>query len=249
MEDKIDLMQPIKTNKFTIRLITVILFVVLAVAGLVFSVYLFVISKSIYMDIIASVFLLLSAVSGFFNIFAAYWYYKAYFYSDYLNKVKRCLRPMTEFPTVALAVPVYNEDPAIVRRAMSKFMELNYPKDKIRYYILDDSTRQDSIAGLRGFSKRHGIIYLHRNNRRGYKGGALNDMLKTSKEEFIAVFDSDEYLTNKNFLVDLLPYFQDDRLSYIQTEKRSARGTFFSDSVDLFNAFFFRFIQTARYPN
>ncbi len=239
-------MQETIANRHTLRIVTVVLFVLLAVAGLLFSAYLFVISKSIYMYVLASAFLLLSGVSGFFNIFAAYWYYKAYFYPNYLNSIKRGLKPLEEFPTVAVAVPVYNENPRTVKRTLSKLMTLGYPKDRIRYYLLDDSNVQETIDELRSYSMEHGIVYLHRNNRRGYKGGALNDMLKVSKEKFIAVFDGDEYLTNKNFLIDLLPYFQDKKLSYVQTEKRSAKGTFFSDSVDLFNAFFFRFIQTAR---
>ena len=53
----------------------------------------------------------------------------------------------------------------------------------------------------------------------GFKAGNLNNMLKHSKEEFIAVFDYDEYLTNKNFLTDLIPFFQDKKVGYVQTEK------------------------------
>ena len=239
-------MQKTKANKLTIRLITVVLFILLAFAGIAFSLYLFIIAKSVYMYILAAAFFLLSAVSGFFNIFAAYWYYKAYFYSGYLDKINKGLKPIGRFPTVAVAVPVYNEEPEMVKRSLTKFIGLKYPKDKVRYYILDDSTNQRTVEELRGFSRDHGIVYLHRDNRNGYKGGALNEMLKRSKEEFVAVFDADEYLTNGNFLIDMLPYFQDENLSYVQTEKRSEKGTFFSDSVDLFNAFFFRFIQTAR---
>ena len=138
-------MQETIANRHTLRIVTVVLFVLLAVAGLLFSAYLFVISKSIYMYVLASAFLLLSGVSGFFNIFAAYWYYKAYFYPNYLNSIKRGLKPLEEFPTVAVAVPVYNENPRTVKRTLSKLMTLGYPKDRIRYYLLDDSNVQETI--------------------------------------------------------------------------------------------------------
>ena len=74
-------------------------------------------------------------------------------------------------------------------------------------------------------------------------------MLGHSREEYIALFDYDEYLTNTRFLEDLLPYFDDKKLSYIQTEKRYFKGSFFSDTVDLFDAFFFRFVQPSRALN
>lgn len=236
-------------NRFSIRLVTVALFVLLAVAGLIFSAYLLIIAKSLYMYLIAILFLTLSMISGFFNIFAAYWYYKAYFYSNHLNGINAKLKPLTRFPTVAVAVPVYNENPVIVDRTFRKLMGLKYPKDKVKYYMLDDSSDKEIASKLSRVCKKMGITYMHRDTRRGYKAGALNDMLKVSKEEYIAIFDADEYLTNENFLMDLLPYFQDEAISYVQTEKRSAKGTFFSDSVDLFNAFFFKFIQTARALN
>ena len=40
-----------------------------------------------------------------------------------------------------------------------------------------------------------------------------------------------------------------EQLSYVQTEKRYAKGNLFSDAVDLFDAFFFKFIQPNRALN
>ena len=96
------------------------------------------------------------------------------------------------------------------------------------------------------FSRRKHITYIHRDDRKDYKAGALNNMLKHSKEKFIVLFDYDEYVVNLNFLTDLLPDFSDPKLSYIQTEKQYSKGNFFSDTVNLFDAFFFKFIQPSR---
>lgn len=235
-----------RPSRATVRLVTVMLFTLLAAAGIIFSVYLFVVSTNLYMYMIAFAFLMLSVISGFFNVFAAYWYYKAYFYPDYIKSIKRSLKPMEKLPSVAIMVPAYNEDPNTVERALTKLLGLKYPKDKLRYYLLDDSNKQGIADKLEAFCKKQNIVYIHRAYRRGFKAGALNEALKVSREELIAVFDADEYITNTNFLVDLVPYFQDEKISYIQTEKKSAKGGFFADSVDMFNAFFFKFIQTAR---
>ncbi len=228
------------------RFVTILMFALLALSGLGFSIYMIYIANSLYMYILAISFTILALIAGFFNVTASIWYYRSFFYTGYLKKITKKLKPVKAYPTVAVAIPVFNEDPKQVESNLSRLMTLRYPKDKIRYYLLDDSTKQEIAGELKAFAGKHGIVYLHRASREGFKAGALNNFLKHSNEKLIAIFDYDEYLINTNFLMDLLPYFEDKKLSYIQTTKKYASGSFFSDSVELFNAFFFRFIQPAR---
>lgn len=235
--------------QLTGRLLIVALFVILSISGIAFSIYLFMISRTPYMYALSSAFAALSLFAGFFNIYASIWYYRSYLYAKYLDGINAWLRPLKKFPTVAVAIPVYNEEPEMVERNIKSLMKLNYPKAKLRFYLLDDSTDSGISKALLKISNKFKITYLHRHDRKGFKAGALNNLMKVCKEEFIAIFDSDEYLTNRNFLIDTLPYFQNKNISYIQTEKRYSEGSFFSDAVDIFDAFFFRFIQPARALN
>ncbi|MGI0141666.1 MAG: glycosyltransferase [Candidatus Micrarchaeales archaeon] len=236
-------------RRFFGRTLAVLLFVTLSVAGMIFSVYLFYVAQSPYMYLLAASFTALSLIAGFFNIYSSIWYFRSFFYESYLKKIKSALKKFSGHPSVAVAVPVYNEDPAMVEKNVTQLMKLNYPKNKIRFYLLDDSTDMEIAASLSKMSKKLGLIYLHRDDRQGFKAGALNNMLKHSKEEFLAVFDADEYLIDRNFIVDTLPYMSDEKVSYIQTEKQYAKYSFFSDSVNIFDAFFFKFIQPARALN
>ncbi|MDE1869041.1 MAG: glycosyltransferase [Candidatus Micrarchaeota archaeon] len=235
--------------QLTGRLLTVTLFTILSIAGIAFSIYLFLISRTLYMYALSSAFTALSLFAGFFNIYASIWYYRSYLYDKYLKGINAWLKPLSRFPTIAVAIPVYNEEPEMVERNLKSLMKLNYPKAKLHFYMLDDSTDTTIAGSLSAVAKKFKIAYIHRNDRKGYKAGALNNLMKVCKEEYLAIFDSDEYLTNRNFLIDTLPYFQNAKISYIQTEKRYARGTFFSDAVDIFDAFFFKFIQPARALN
>lgn len=234
---------------YRMRFLGIIMFSILTAMGLIFSAYLLYNASSLYTYTIAAAFLCLSLVSGVFNIASSYWYYRSYFYDKYIENITKSLKPLHRFPTVAIAMPTYNESPSIVTRNMDTLKGMNYPKERIRYYLLDDSIDEAVAVQLREYSEKNGITYMHRSGRKGYKAGALNEMLKHSKEEFVAIFDYDETLTNKDFLMETLPYFNDRRVSYIQTEKRYAKGTLFSDTVDLFDAFFFKFIQPARALN
>ncbi len=213
------MLRPIK--KSTLRLLVVTLFVILTISGLVFSLYLIYYgAHDAYTYILAGLFIILTMVSGFFNIFIAYSYYRSSFYNEYLEGIKRYLKPLTEYPTVAIVMPVYNEIPETVKRNLLRLTEMKYPKDKMKFYLLDDSTLPEIAGDLKKFAKSNGFVYLHREDRKGFKAGALNNMLKHSKEDYVALFDYDEYLTNPSFLMDVLPYFEDKKLSYIQTEKR-----------------------------
>ena len=232
-----------------LRLSTIVAFSILTLSGFGFSAYMVYIAHGLYDDMLAITFIVLAVVAGAFNITASIWFYKSYFYDGYLKSITRGLKPLERMPTVAIAVPVFNENPKLVERNMLRLMTLKYPKGKARYYMLDDSTESDVAEELRAFSRRNGIRYMHRTERTGFKAGALNNLLKNSDEEFIAIFDYDERLVNRNFLTDLLPYFENEEVSYVQTTKRYAKGTFFSDSVELFNGFFFKFIQPARALN
>jgi cellulose synthase (UDP-forming) len=227
------------------RLLIIVFFIALSAAGIVFSTFLLLTAQSAYVCLIAVCFGALSVVSGFLNVVSANFYYQSYFYDSYLANLRKRLKPMRTHPSVAVAMPVYNEDPAMVARNLKRLKSLEYA-GKVRYYLLDDSTDPGKRARLEAVARETGAEYVHRGERSGFKAGALNNLVGGLREEFIAVFDADEYLTDANFLKDLLPYFQDKGVAFVQTEKRYAKGTFFSDSSDLFDAIFFRFIQTSR---
>lgn len=232
-----------------IRLFTMLIFIMLSIASFGFDAYLFYVSNSAYTFAIAVVFLALSIVAGFFNIQSAIWYYKSYFYWKYLNGIEKNLMPLKRLPTVAVVVPSYNEDANMVKKNMIRLKTLEYPKNKIRFYLAEDSTNPEITEELRKFSEKNGIIFTHRAKREGFKAGALNNILKYSNEELVAIFDADEYLIDKKFLIDNVKYFSEKGLSYIQTEKRYKATTFFSQCVDIFDAFFFRFVEPARAMN
>lgn len=242
MDDEVDG----ATGSFVLRLFTVLLFAILTISGAAFAVYMIVTSTNISMIALAIVFLLMALISGFFNVTSAMLYYRSYFYYNHIKEISAGLKPLHNFPTVAVVVPVYNENIEMVEKNVLRLKSLDYPENKMRFYLADDSTNAHTIKELRDFSERNGIVFLHRENRSGFKAGAFNNMLKYSKEEFLAVFDADEYLTNTQFLKELMPYFADAQMAYVQTRKSSFNGTFFSDSVKLFDDFFFTFIQPAR---
>jgi cellulose synthase/poly-beta-1,6-N-acetylglucosamine synthase-like glycosyltransferase len=99
-----------------------------------------------------------------------------------------------ELPAVTVQVPVYNER-YLAQRMIAALAALDYPRDRLRAQILDDSTDDTTrIAQCAAEAARAAgldIELIHRPHRAGYKAGALADGLRSVTSEFIAVFDAD----------------------------------------------------------
>ncbi len=230
-----------------IRFLTLPLVIFLDILGIVVAAYLIKLSNNFSTLVIAFIFLLLTIVASFFNTLGAFSYYDSYNYEREFKKIKLSNKKLKRYPKVAIVMPSYNEDPKMVKKNLLRLKKVDYPKNRLKIYLLDDSSNKDIVDELSRFAKENNIVYIHRENREGFKAGALNNMLRYSKEEFIAIFDADEYLSNLKFLKELLPLFDDKSVAYVQTEKRYKNTKdIFSQSINLFNMFFFSFIEPSR---
>jgi len=114
-------------------------------------------------------------------------------------------------PTVAIQLPIYNEKYVIQRlvEACAKTAE-NYSKEKVSIQILDDSndeTIQEIDNICEKYSKLgYNIRAIRKENREGFKAGALQNALNQTSEEFVAIFDSD-FVPPTDFLDKTIPYF------------------------------------------
>ncbi|MFH0817322.1 MAG: glycosyltransferase [Candidatus Micrarchaeota archaeon] len=180
-------------------------------------------------------------LASFFNILGAWYFLRSY-------GVNPVAKAPTRLPTVAVVVAAYNEDPGMVCENITKLKGLDYPKEKLKFYLVDDSTDEKTHMALSSFAKQNNVSYVWRNERKGFKGGALNDFLKDCNEEFMALFDADEELSNPAFLKDSLGWFEtDEKIAYVQTVKSYKRGSIFANAVDATFLFFFDVIQPTRY--
>lgn len=122
------------------------------------------------------------------------------------------------FPFVTVQLPVYNEK-YLIEGAMKCLAGLDYPKHRFEIQVLDDSTDETSplidLAAARLASSGINVSVLRRQNRDGFKAGALQYGLLRSKGDFLAVFDTD-FRPPANFVTSLLPHFQDKRIGMAQ---------------------------------
>ena len=107
-----------------------------------------------------------------------------------------------------------------MERLLSNIAKLEYPKDKLEIQVLDDSTDEsfEKTAAQIAELQKTGldIVHLSREDRVGFKAGALKEGLKTAKGEYIAIFDAD-FLPQPDWLKKTIPYFKDEQIGVVQT--------------------------------
>jgi cellulose synthase/poly-beta-1,6-N-acetylglucosamine synthase-like glycosyltransferase len=139
----------------------------------------------------------------------------------YLRNRKKAPQPPPDFevlPRVTVQLPIYNER-YVVERLLACITEIDYPRELLEIQVLDDSTDETVQVASRLVAEyaRAGvpIVYLHRDNRRGFKAGALEEGLKRATGEYIAIFDAD-FAPHPDVLRRMLPYFTNPQVAVVQ---------------------------------
>jgi len=124
----------------------------------------------------------------------------------------------TEWPVVTIQLPIFNER-FVVERLLEAAASVDYPRDRLEIQVLDDSSDETSEIASRKVAeiRARGIdaVHLRRDDRSGFKAGALQHGLERARGELLAVFDAD-FVPPPTILRDLVPYFTDPRVGMAQ---------------------------------
>ena len=123
------------------------------------------------------------------------------------NHLPRAFMREADLPPVLVQIPVFNEHEVAID-AMRAAAALDWPRDRLRIQILDDSTDEsvEMIARSAAALEREGVQveHRHRTNRAGFKAGALAEGLLESREPLIAMLDVD-FRPPAHWLRDVVP--------------------------------------------
>lgn len=127
--------------------------------------------------------------------------------------------PDDAWPVVTVQLPLYNEA-EVARRLIDACATLDYPRSQLEIQLLDDSTDEtsDRVARRVTYWQNRGvnITRVQRDDRTGYKAGALANGLRLARGELVAIFDAD-FVPNPDFLRRMVPhFFGDENLGMVQ---------------------------------
>ncbi len=151
-------------------------------------------------------------------IFGMHRYVMVYLYYRYRHRRPRIETRFDELPRVTVQLPVFNEV-YVVERLIDAVASLDYPKERLEIQVLDDSTDETSEVARRrvGYHRARGvdIHFLHRDDRTGFKAGALAFGLERAKGDLLAIFDAD-FVPSPGFLKDTVHAFADPNVGMVQ---------------------------------
>ncbi len=125
-----------------------------------------------------------------------------------------------DLPHVLLQIPVFNE-PLVTEQSLRCVAQLDWPKNKLRIQLLDDSTDETTAraaAVIAELAPTGAVIdHIRRSDRSGFKAGACAHGLKLTNEPFVAMLDAD-FRPPPEWLKRTVPLFlADPRAGFVQS--------------------------------
>ncbi|HEU4523933.1 MAG TPA: cellulose synthase family protein [Gemmatimonadales bacterium] len=123
-----------------------------------------------------------------------------------------------KLPRVTVQLPLYNEM-YVVDRLVDSVSRIRYPRELLEVQVLDDSN-DETVEIAKAAVERHrenglDIHYIHRDDRSGYKAGALEAGLAVAKGELILIFDAD-FVAPEDILEKSIGHFTDPKVGMVQ---------------------------------
>ena len=133
--------------------------------------------------------------------------------------------PEAQLPFLTIQLPIYNEQ-FVIDRLIDACCRMDYPRDRFEIQLLDDSTDETTLVGPGHRGARYAagfpgmppqpIFYIHRENRYGFKAGALDAGLHTARGEFVAIFDAD-FVPAPDWAMKVIHHFAEPSVGMVQT--------------------------------
>ena len=140
--------------------------------------------------------------------------------------------PDDRVPSVDVYIPSYNEGADLLAATIAAATQMDYPKDKLNIYLLDDGGTDQKCnqadpekaaeaiarrAELQSLCMELGINYITRAKNEHAKAGNMNNALAQTNGQIIVVFDAD-HAPARQFLRETVGYFAlDKKLFLVQT--------------------------------
>ncbi len=133
-------------------------------------------------------------------------------------------------PTVDVFIPTYNEPDEIIRITATAATQIDYPREKLNIYLLDDggtqAKRNHPENGMDAWNRHYrlrqmaidlGIGYLTRETNQQAKAGNVNHALQHTHGDVVLILDCDHVPTS-DILKNTMGYFvADEKLFLVQT--------------------------------
>lgn len=128
-------------------------------------------------------------------------------------------------PFVSIHVPAFKEQPHVLSETLMALSQLNYTNYEV-LVIINNTSEDFYKEPIKTLCKELGKKFIYLDIKcSGFKAGALNEALTymNTDSEILAVIDAD-YTVSQNWLIDLVPIFDDPKVAIVQAPQDHRDG-------------------------
>lgn len=115
---------------------------------------------------------------------------------------------LNSHPSFTIMVPVWNEEKTVAK-TLNSLLNLNYPKDKMQIFVINDGSTDNTAKVLEKFTSNPRIKIFHKEN--GGKYTALNYGLSHITTDMVGCLDADSFV-KKDALIHIAKAFEDKKV-------------------------------------
>lgn len=162
---------------------------------------------------------ILGTVFGYALFFAELYLWTVLVFSFLSTLPRRSRQPVplpadvSAWPSVDVFIPTYNEELSLVRTTVLAAQAIDYPKEKLNIYILDDGRRPE----FQDFAEHAGVKYITRSSSKFAKAGNINNALLNTDGELVAIFDCDHVPATSFLQMTVGCFCANPNLALVQT--------------------------------
>lgn len=140
---------------------------------------------------------------------------------------------------VDVFIPVYGEPLDEIRETAVAARDMHGLHNT---FILDDG-KSDAVKAM---ATAEGVAYIRRPTNENAKAGNINYALSHTKGKYFAILDAD-FVANPRFLYETVPFFENDKLAFVQTPQYYGNdGNFVSTGANFMQHVFYSLIQSGK---
>jgi cellulose synthase/poly-beta-1,6-N-acetylglucosamine synthase-like glycosyltransferase len=122
---------------------------------------------------------------------------------EHYFKPKKAVTGTSKTPSVTIIVPCHNEE-LTVDKTVHSLLSLDYPKDKLSIFIIDDGSTDNTWEVMQQFKGHEQIRLFQKEN--GGKHTALNLGIENTHSDLVGCLDADSFV-EQNALKEIVRYF------------------------------------------
>jgi cellulose synthase/poly-beta-1,6-N-acetylglucosamine synthase-like glycosyltransferase len=126
------------------------------------------------------------------------------------------LYSVDELPELAVLIAAYNEED-IIKEKLNNTLSLNYPKEKLKIYVITDGSNDKTNEIVKSFSEAE-LLFVQ--SRKG-KTAAINRAMPYIKEP-VTIFTDANVMLNADAFIEIVKHYADKKIGGVSGEKRVA---------------------------